>query len=215
MTNALKKIIIATKNKGKTAELKRLLFSEPARVETLSLLDFANLELPPEIGTTFAANAEAKARFVAKAFGCACLADDSGLEVDYLSGAPGVYSARYAGAGATDEDNWRKLLAALSGVPLDKRGARFVCVAAFAGPEGFNATVHTFDGVLEGIIAMSPSGTNGFGYDPVFLIPSLQKTVAQLSLDEKNRLSHRGQALKKFKAWFEGRVSAEQPRQQR
>lgn len=204
MSNSLKKIVIATKNKGKAAELKMLL--EPAGVEALSMLDFANLELPPEIGTTFAANAEAKARFAAEATGCAALADDSGLEVDHLSGAPGVYSARYAGADATDEDNWMKLLAALSGVPADKRGARFVCAAAFAEPAGFNTTVHTFEGVLEGTVAASPSGPNGFGYDPVFFIPSLQKTVAQLSLDEKNRISHRGQALKKFKAWFEGRV---------
>ncbi len=203
MSNSLKKIIIATKNKGKAAEIKKLF--EPAGVKVCSLLDFANLELPPETGTTFAANATAKARYAAEKTGYACLADDSGLEVDYLSGAPGVYSARYAGPDATDEDNWRKLLAALSGVPADKRGARFVCVVAFVELAGFNATVHTFDGVLEGTIAASPSGPNGFGYDPVFFIPCLQKTVAQLSLDEKNGISHRGQALKKFKAWFEGR----------
>ncbi len=201
------KIVVATKNKGKAAEIKRLL--EPVGAQVLSMLDFAILELPPETGTTFAANATAKARFVAEAFQCACLADDSGLEVDYLSGAPGVYSARYAGPYATDEDNWRKLLAVLSGVPPDKRAARFVCSIAFTQPDKFDATVHTFGGVLEGTIAEAPSGANGFGYDPVFLIPNLQKTVAQLSLDEKNRISHRGQALKKFKAWLEGQVSAE------
>ncbi|MBI5235859.1 MAG: XTP/dITP diphosphatase [Deltaproteobacteria bacterium] len=197
----MNKIVVATKNKGKAAEIKRLL--EPAGVQVLSMLDFAILELPPETGTTFAANATAKARFVAEALQCECLADDSGLEVDYLLGAPGVYSARYAGEGATDEDNWRKLLAELSGVPPGKRTARFVCVVAFTKPDKSDATVHTFDGALEGTIAEAPSGPNGFGYDPVFYIPSLQKTVAQLSLDEKNMISHRGQALKKFKAWFE------------
>jgi len=194
---AVKRLVVATSNPGKVRELKELLAG--ARVEVLTLSDVEPVKMPPETGATFRENAEAKARFVAGQTHLAALADDSGLEVDFLGGAPGVYSARYAGEGATDEENYKKLLAGMKDAPAGSRVARFRCVVALALPDG---RVFDFDGVFEGEIAMEPSGQGGFGYDPVFFIPSAGRTAAELTAKEKNSMSHRGRALEKFKRWL-------------
>jgi XTP/dITP diphosphohydrolase len=138
-------------------------------------------------------NAIAKAVTWAKATGLITLADDSGLEVDALGGAPGPVSARYGGL-ETDRERYELLLKKMEGIPWPQRTARFRCVIAIAYPDG---EVHTFEGVMEGLIALEPKGEHGFGYDPVFFLPELGKTVAQLTLEEKNRLSHRAQAARK------------------
>lgn len=191
------KIVLATKNRGKVREIKEILMDRA--FDILTLEDFPDIVLPPEEGSTFEENALGKALFVASRTGMPALADDSGLEVDHLSGAPGVWSARYAGPGASDRDNFRKLLEELRGVPQEKRTARFVCVVAYAIPGGGE---FTFRGTLEGRITEAPAGEHGFGYDPVFFIPQLGRTSAELTPDEKNRLSHRASALSRFKAWM-------------
>ena len=140
-------------------------------------------------------NACAKAEFYARLTGRLCLADDSGLEVDYLKGAPGVYSARYAGEHAADEENNQKLLDNLTGIPPEKRTARFRCVLALANQE---KTLLTADGTIEGIILPAPRGDNGFGYDPLFFVPELDRTLAEISADDKNAISHRGRALRQL-----------------
>lgn len=185
----MKTLIIATKNKGKIAEFNTML---QHRWEVKSLLDYNTADIP-ENGITFEENASAKAEAVASMFDCAAAADDSGLEVDILNKEPGVYSARYAGPQKSDEENINKLLQELSGVPEEKRTARFVCVIAVAvsGKE----TV-TFRGTCEGVIHPVKEGGNGFGYDPVFFLPSYNKTMAQLSSIEKNEISHRGEAVR-------------------
>ncbi len=159
-----------------------------------------------ETGTTFAENAILKAMTYAGASGLWTWADDSGLEVDALGGAPGVYSSRYAGPGASDADRYRKLLDALAGVPWDRRTARFRCTVALATPREdvpaqspdrgstSDGEARTVDGACEGIIAFGPAGSNGFGYDPVFYFPELAATMAQLDPEVKNRISHRGHA---------------------
>jgi XTP/dITP diphosphohydrolase len=148
-----------------------------------------------ESGSTFEENALIKAKSVCKATNEIVIADDSGLEVDYLDGAPGVYSARYAGEGATDADRNRKLLDALKGFPADKRAGRFVCVIAAVFPDGSNLKVR---GICEGYIAFKPAGTNGFGYDPLFYVPEFGMTIAQMEAGLKNNISHRGNALRKI-----------------
>ncbi len=144
-----------------------------------------------ETGHTFAENAVLKATIYARASGLWTWADDSGLEVDALDGAPGVYSARYGGSGLSDADRYRKLLDALTGVPWARRTARFRCVVALATPAG---EVQTGDGACEGIIAFGPAGSNGFGYDPVFYLPDRGQTMAQLAAETKHEISHRGRA---------------------
>ncbi|MBI5562192.1 MAG: RdgB/HAM1 family non-canonical purine NTP pyrophosphatase [Deltaproteobacteria bacterium] len=168
-------------------------------VELLSLNDLPSIEFPEETGETFAENAVAKARFVSERFGLPAIADDSGLEVDALGGSPGVRSARYAGQGASDEDNYKKLLIELKGVPPLARGARFRCAMALVMP-GEGEII--FEGALEGGITEGPSGGNGFGYDPVFFIPDEGRTAAELTIEEKNRISHRAKALGQLKAWL-------------
>ncbi len=192
------KLILATRNRSKVKEIEDMLASES--VEVLSLDAYPTLKLPPETGSTFKENALIKARFVAGATGIAALSDDSGLEVDALDGAPGVFSARYAGEGATDEDNWRKLLEELKGVSA--RSARFRCVMAFVIP-GEGGSERSFDGVFEGSIATSPAGAGGFGYDPVFNVADTDRTAAELTSREKNAISHRAGALKAFKSWLD------------
>jgi XTP/dITP diphosphohydrolase len=151
----------------------------------------------------------AKARFVASATGIAALGDDSGLEVEALSGAPGVFSARYAGEGASDEENWKKLLEELKGVEPPLRSARFRCVLALVEPVGparpAGGGEHIFEGTLGGLISTAPKGCGGFGYDPVFFIPRLNRTAAELSPREKNSISHRALALAKLKIWLSER----------
>ena len=192
-------LVMATRNAGKVKELAQLLRDLDVRL--LSLNDFPELPEIPEEGATFADNAAAKARAVARLTGLPALADDSGLEVAALGGRPGVFSARYAqdrtgGKTPTDEENWRKLLDELRDVPPDKRQARFVCEIALAFPHGRLVTTR---GELVGAIAQEPRGSQGFGYDPVFWLPDYQATVAELDPAVKNRLSHRGRALQKLK----------------
>lgn len=165
-------------------------------VQVLSLTDL--LPLPPvtEDGRTFRENALKKARGAARHTGIVAIADDSGLEVDYLRGEPGVRSARFAGEAASDADNNRKLLQCLAGVPPAQRGAAFRCVIAVVAPQGQEAWV---EGTCKGVIGEQARGTQGFGYDPLFIIPELGKTLAELPLEEKNRISHRGKALAALK----------------
>jgi XTP/dITP diphosphohydrolase len=194
----MKKLVVATRNQGKIRELELLL---QGMVETvLPISVFPGLPDVVEDGLTFAENAEKKARFAAQATGLPSLADDSGLAVTYLSGRPGVYSARFAGEGAGDTANNLKLLKELTGIPPSGRNAAFHCVLAFALPEG---NCVTFDGCLPGVILTEPRGEGGFGYDPLFLVPEYEQTLAQLSLEIKNRISHRGKALAEFRNYLE------------
>ncbi len=190
------KIVLATRNAGKIKEIKQML---PA-TEVLTLNDFPALAMPPETGQTFRDNALLKALFIAEKTGLPALADDSGLEADALGGRPGVYSARYAGKDSTDTDNYLKLLREMKGIAMEKRKARFRCVIALAFPD---RRAFTFDGVFEGYITLEPRGAKGFGYDPVFLVPEMGKTVAELDLEEKNAISHRARALRKLKDFLE------------
>jgi XTP/dITP diphosphohydrolase len=195
------KMALATKNAGKAAEIGRIL--EGSGVEIVSLQAFPGVELPPETGRSMRENALLKARHVFKSIGLPALADDSGLEVDFLGGAPGVFSARYSGEKATDEENWRKLLRELEGVPPEKRSARFRCALALVG---FDDDEHLFEGVFEGAIAGAPRGSNGFGYDPVFIPLGMDRTAAELTPDEKNSISHRARALEALKEFLGGRL---------
>ena len=187
------RLIAATKNKGKLDEIAQLLVQLP--YDVVSMAEAGIADDIEENGSTFEENAMIKAKSVWKATGEAVIADDSGLEVDYLNGAPGVYSARYAGEGASDGDRNRKLLAALEGVPADKRTGRFVCAIAVVFPNGSSLTVR---GTCEGYIAFEPAGSNGFGYDPLFYVPEVGLTIAQMEADIKNSISHRGNALRKM-----------------
>lgn len=193
----IRELVLATRNPDKAAELTSLLADLGIMVKTLSLFPGAPDVI--EDGTSCEANAVKKATAIARHTGLPTLADDTGLIVDALEGRPGVYAARYAGEHATYEDNWRKLLGELSGVPGARRTARFVTVAALAVPAGGRIQVRAVEGVLEGRIAEQPSGRHGFGYDPVFLVPELGRTLAELSAEEKNRVSHRSRALAKVK----------------
>lgn len=187
------KLLVATSNKGKLAELRRMLGD--VEVEVLGLRDV--FDTPPEIvedGATFEENAVKKAGVVAQASGLLTLADDSGLEVDALSGRPGVHSARFAGPNASDADNNRALLAALAG-HQPPYTARFRCVLALVDPAEPEAPVLT-QGVCEGRITTEPRGLEGFGYDPLFVVEGLERTMAELPPETKNQLSHRGRALR-------------------
>lgn len=189
----MKEIVVATGNKGKVAEILMALSQLPVRV--LALSDFPSIPEPVEDGTSFKENALLKARYYVKCTGKACLADDSGLEVDALQGAPGIYSARYAGKAADDAANNQKLLTELSNVETGKREARFRCVLAFVDTDGSFVTT---DGVCPGVIGNEMRGAGGFGYDSLFYVPELNKTMAELSKSEKNAISHRGQALERM-----------------
>lgn len=183
-------IVIATTNQGKLREVRAVMSEWPCRL--VSLADYTDLPDPIEDADSFADNAAIKAIHYACLTGAWALADDSGLEVDALGGAPGVYSARYAGIPADDAANNAKLIAALTEVPQYLRTARFRCAMALANEDGVMATG---SGVIEGVMLAEPRGDNGFGYDPYFLVPDLGKTTAELAPDHKNRISHRGRAL--------------------
>jgi len=189
-------VVLATRNAGKTEELRRLLADFPVVVMNLS--NFGPMPPVEEDGTTFEENAVKKARSTAKVVGLPALADDSGLTVDALGGAPGVRSARYAGEHAADADNNAKLLKELE--HEDNRAAAFVCVIAIAVPWG---PALVYEGHCEGLITREQMGTEGFGYDPVFFYPPLQKTFAQLTTEEKNQVSHRGRALMELRREFD------------
>ncbi len=186
MNQGLKTVLLATKNAGKRAEFQRLL---PPDVQVLTLSD-VGLVLPPEEGTTFAETASAKACFAASRSGLLTISDDSGLEVEALGGAPGIHSARYAGDEATDAANRDKLLTAMRDVPDRERTARFRCAVAIADTSGLVALAV---GSCEGIIATAPVGEHGFGYDPIFRL-SCGRTMAELTPEEKNQISHRATA---------------------
>lgn len=186
----IQELVLATRNRHKGEELAALLSDLGIGIRTLD--EFPEVPDVIEDGETCEANAIKKARAVSNATGLMAVADDTGLEVDALGGRPGVFAARYAGEHATYEDNWRKLLRELSGVPHDRRTARFITVAAMALPSG---EVQVTTGQLEGVISEEPAGARGFGYDPVFFVPELGKTLAQLSVEEKNCISHRAKAF--------------------
>ncbi|MFC2948582.1 XTP/dITP diphosphatase [Virgibacillus sediminis] len=194
----MKEIIIATKNDGKAKEFKEL-FSAYG-IHARSLLDL-EAELPDveETGTTFRENAALKAEQTASLLSVPVMADDSGLMIDALNGQPGVYSARYAGGQKDDQANINKVLNELVDVPGNKRTARFVCVLAIAVPG--EKTIFR-EGFCEGYIANGKSGENGFGYDPIFVPRGFERTMAELSKEEKNRISHRAVALKQLKDWL-------------
>ena len=183
-------LLLATSNPGKRIELLAFL---PSGIEVLTLTDL-NIELPPEDGESFSAIAMVKATVAAQASGLLAIADDSGLEVDALDGAPGIRSARYAGETTDDGRNRAKLLSAMRDIPLGRRTARFRCAVAVAHPDG---EVQCRDGVCEGTIGTEEIGSNGFGYDSIFVLPSGQ-TMAQLTLEEKNQISHRADAYRKI-----------------
>jgi len=188
-----KQIIIATRNKDKARELKTLLFDAGITARTLDEVDpERKISEVEETGTTLEENALLKARTISAVLGEPAIADDTGLEVDALDGAPGIYAARYAGEGCSYADNVNKLLIALADVPTSERTARFRTVACYTDGE----KELTSEGVVEGLITDTPLGEDGFGYDPVFLIPHLEKTYAQLTNEEKNSLSHRSKAMK-------------------
>ena len=183
------RLLIATNNPGKVREYDDLL--QGLGLVLCGLADMGIDGQVDETGHTFDENARLKAQAYCQASHLLTLADDSGLQVTVLGGAPGVHSARYAGPGASDADRIHKLLAALDGVPWDGRAARFRCVIALAWPDGH---LETFEGQCEGVIALQPRGTNGFGFDPVFYLPELNCTMAELPIDVKNHISHRGRA---------------------
>ena len=187
-------VIVATRNRGKLREFRDALKGMNLRIYGLS--DLPDAPEVEEDGDSFAENALKKARFYATYFGKLTLADDSGLEVDSLGGQPGVYSARYAGEGASSQENNLKLLRELEGIPISKRRARFRCVVAVKSPTGKEAIV---EGSCRGRIGFKEKGRRGFGYDPLFVLPEEGRTMAQLSLEEKNRISHRGKALRKIR----------------
>ncbi|MBN8429372.1 RdgB/HAM1 family non-canonical purine NTP pyrophosphatase [Microbulbifer salipaludis] len=203
----MEKIVLASGNAGKLKEFSQLFAGW--QIAVLPQSDFLQQEAE-ETGLSFIENALIKARHASRASGLPALADDSGLAVDALDGAPGIYSARYAGAGASDEDNNRKLMEALDGVPAEKRTAAFHCALAFVrtpdDPVPLVCTAH-----WPGQILTRPAGDQGFGYDPLFYVPSEKLTSAQLPREVKNRLSHRAQAVKKFEQlWHEEMVVPEQ-----
>jgi XTP/dITP diphosphohydrolase len=186
--NNLITLVIATANKGKTSEIRDLLKGFPIHIKNLA--DFGPIPEVEEDGNTFDENAYKKASFTARILGLPALADDSGLLVEALGGAPGVHSARYAGEDATDEQRRNKLLGEMKG-KTDRRAA-FECVISIASPTG---AALTYEARCEGLITTEPAGSNGFGYDPVFYDPPLKKTFAELTMQEKSHVSHRGKAL--------------------
>ncbi len=195
----IQELVLATRNRHKGEELAALLGDLGIRIRTLE--EFLDAPDVVEDGETCEANAVKKATTIARATGLPAVADDTGLEVDALGGRPGVYAARYAGENATYEDNCRKLLQELQGIPRERRTARFITVAALAFPDDRIQVTH---GVLEGMIAEEPSGKSGFGYDPVFVVPELGKTLAQVPADEKNRISHRARAFAQMREILSG-----------
>lgn len=201
-------ILVATTNPGKLAELTELLGDIADRIEWTSLRDFPAMPEVVEDGSTFAENARKKALGYAKAAGLWTLADDSGLVIDALNGQPGVYSARFAAdecpaadRRTLDRANFEKVLRLLKDVPPPQRTARFVCRLCLADE---NEILLETAGTVEGFITQAPAGENGFGYDPVFYIPALDKTAAQLENHQKNRISHRGNAIRQLKPLLEG-----------
>lgn len=194
----IEKLVLASGNQGKLREFSQLFSDKDIQVIPQNEFDTIEAE---ETGLSFVENAILKARNACKFSGLPALADDSGLEVDALKGAPGIYSARYAGPDASDQDNYLKLLEAMQGVPAEQRTARFQCVLVYMRHEN-DPTPQVFQGSWEGQILTEPSGAEGFGYDPVFLIPNEACSAAELTKERKNTLSHRGQAIQELlRSW--------------
>ncbi|MCA9944000.1 MAG: XTP/dITP diphosphatase [Anaerolineales bacterium] len=185
------KLLVATHNQGKVVEFAEML--QDLAIEWLSLDDVGVTQDVEETGSTFRENGVLKAKTYAAETGLLTLADDSGLEVDALGGAPGVYTARYGGAGLTAVQRYQKLLADIKNIPDPQRTARFRCVIVLAGPDG--TILGESEGVCEGRIAQAPVGDNGFGYDPVFYLPQFNQTMAQIPASQKHQISHRGLAV--------------------
>ncbi len=193
------KIVLATRNKHKVEEIKQILeiYLDPNLYSQIEILDISNFPWVPEIeedGKTFAENALKKARVIHELTGLCSIADDSGIEVDFLNGEPGIYSARYAGERATDYENNEKLLRLLDGVPIEKRTATFRCVLAYVD----GRVEKIFEGATKGKVIFEPRGMGGFGYDPLFVPDGYELTYAEMPKDLKNRISHRSKALQKF-----------------
>jgi XTP/dITP diphosphohydrolase len=189
----MEKLVVATKNKGKLAEIKKVLSDIPFEVVAMSDIGIS-IDVN-EDGTTFEENSMKKANEICVVSNTIVMADDSGLEVDFLNGAPGIYSARFGGPEATDKDKNEKLLNMLTAVPFEQRTARFVCAIAIAFPDGRSFVVRD---TCEGFIGFECKGNNGFGYDPLFYVPQYEKTMAELGMDIKNKISHRAKALNKM-----------------
>ncbi|MEN3039016.1 MAG: RdgB/HAM1 family non-canonical purine NTP pyrophosphatase [Candidatus Kryptonium sp.] len=199
----LVKIVLATRNKYKVEEIKEILkiyLNDElySKLEILCADDFHGIPKVEEDGRSYVENALKKAREIHKFTGLPSIADDSGIEVDFLNGEPGVYSARYAGDNATDEENNRKLLRKLENVPLEKRTAIFRCVIAYV----YKDEVKIFEGETKGKVIFEPRGTGGFGYDPLFIPDGYNLTYAEMPKDLKNRISHRAKAVQKFVEFF-------------
>jgi len=188
-------IVLATGNQGKVREIQQVLSDLGITIQPQSVYDVPEAE---ETGLSFVENAIIKARNAAKHTGLPAIADDSGIEVDFLKGQPGIYSSRFAGVDASNQENNTKLLNALKGVKSENRQARFQCIIVYLKHET-DPTPQIFQGTWEGSIAESASGTQGFGYDPLFIVPGYHCSAAELPADTKNRISHRGQALLKLK----------------
>jgi XTP/dITP diphosphohydrolase len=186
-------VALASRNPGKLREIRTILAEAGVPLEVVSADDFPGWEAPEETEPDYAGNALLKARSLASFAGMATLADDSGIEVDVLDGGPGPRSARYAGEAATDEENLRKLIDVVRGVPPERRTARYRCVAVLVTPSGDEATA---EGTVEGTLVTEPRGTGGFGYDPIFVPNGGSRTMAELSPAEKDRISHRGKAFR-------------------
>lgn len=195
-------VVIATRNTGKMNEMRKMLFN--TSFSAFSLDEVSVLEEVEETGTSFEENAMLKAETYGKLSGKLTIADDSGIEVDALGGAPGIYSARYGGDGKDDQDRNKLLLENVEGIPEHQLTARFRCVVALWNP--IDNTIVTFDGKIEGKITRNVRGENGFGYDPLFFFPEKNKTLAELTLIEKERVSHRGEAMRKALAYMETNV---------
>ena len=196
----MRTLLLATSNPYKLEEFRAILSDLHLKLVSLSDLHL-DIEVE-ETGTTFAENAELKARTYAQVSGMLTLADDSGLEIDALGGAPGVLSARYLGRETSYEERYRSILEQLKGLPMEQRTARFRCAIALAEPNGYTRIV---DGAIEGVIASNPRGENGFGYDPIFYVPELEKTFAELAPEHKNRISHRAHAAQSVRKILEDR----------
>lgn len=196
----MREIVIATKNAGKIKELRELLADFPLQLKTLE--EFSNLSEAEETGASFAENAVLKAQSYALQTGFWCLADDSGLEVEALNSAPGVFSARYAGENATDEEKITKLLRELDKTSDRRRLARFVCAVAISDEKG--AVRILTEGACRGRIAVSSNGANGFGYDPIFVPKGFEQTFGELSIEAKQKISHRARAMRKIIAFLRG-----------
>lgn len=200
----MKKIIFATGNAGKMKEIRNILSDLP--VQVLSMKEVGIQTDIVEDGKTFAENAVIKARAIMQLTGEVVLADDSGLEIDYLNKEPGIYSARYMGEDTSYRIKNANLIQRLEGVPDEKRTARFVCAIAAAFPDG---TVKTTEGTIEGRIGYEEKGENGFGYDPIFYVPEFECTTAELSEEQKNKISHRGRALTEMKEILKDKLEME------